>query len=135
MKIFLASFCILAIMCVAILFSACKKSKNNTEVVVKDTWTIINENILTPSCATSGCHSSTTDATYLQHNLVLYISFSRYCAVFGHMRGTSFQLVIAHKLNVCFVTQYHPIAHLFNRVLARAVFLTFGGSGGRSCHG
>ena len=37
----------------------------------KDTWTIIQENILTPSCATSGCHASTTDATYSQHNLIL----------------------------------------------------------------
>jgi Copper type II ascorbate-dependent monooxygenase, C-terminal domain len=77
MKIFIASLCIVAILCIAILFPACKKSSNNTNdnaVVAKDTWTIINESILTPSCATSGCHSSTTDATYLQHNLVLTAS-------------------------------------------------------------
>jgi Copper type II ascorbate-dependent monooxygenase, C-terminal domain len=74
MKIFVTSFCIVAILSIAILFPACKKSSNNDDVIVKDTWTIINENILTPSCATSGCHSATSDATYLQHNLVLSAS-------------------------------------------------------------
>jgi hypothetical protein len=73
MKIFIASFSIVAILCLAILFPACKKSSDTTNdtIVAKDTWTIINENILTPSCATSGCHSATSDATYLQHTLVL----------------------------------------------------------------
>ena len=37
----------------------------------KDTWTIIQDNILTPTCATSGCHASTSDANYVQHNLLL----------------------------------------------------------------
>ncbi len=69
MKTFLTAFCI-AIFFVAVLFSSCKKSKSS-DATVKDTWAIINESILTPSCATSGCHAATTDATYLQHNLVL----------------------------------------------------------------
>lgn len=69
MKTFLTAFCI-AIFFIAVLFSSCKKSKSS-DATVKDTWAIINENILTPSCATSGCHAATTDATYLQHNLVL----------------------------------------------------------------
>jgi hypothetical protein len=38
---------------------------------VNDTWLTIQEKILTPSCAVSGCHSSATDATYNQHELVL----------------------------------------------------------------
>lgn len=38
---------------------------------VKDTWSIIQDNILTPSCATSGCHATTSDASYVQHNLLL----------------------------------------------------------------
>jgi hypothetical protein len=74
MKIFIASLTILGILSIATLFPACKKSKSNTDVVAKDTWAIINENILTPSCATSGCHSATSDATYLQHNLLLSAS-------------------------------------------------------------
>jgi hypothetical protein len=57
----------------SLIFTSCKKSKT-TEEPVKDTWAIINEDILTPTCATSGCHSSNTDATYLQHNLVLSAS-------------------------------------------------------------
>lgn len=63
---------------VIILFSlsleSCKKETKSGGTVVantKDTWTIIQENILTPTCATSGCHASTSDASYIQHNLVL----------------------------------------------------------------
>jgi len=40
-------------------------------VSAKATWSIIQDNILTPSCATSGCHASTSDANYVQHNLLL----------------------------------------------------------------
>jgi hypothetical protein len=71
MKTFIATVCIVTIFCGSLLFSACKKSSNADEVIVKDTWTLINEKILSSKCATSGCHSSTSDATYLQHNLVL----------------------------------------------------------------
>jgi Copper type II ascorbate-dependent monooxygenase, C-terminal domain len=70
MKKLIAIITIGFIFCCSLLFTACKKSKSN-EVTPKDTWAIINETILTPTCATSGCHSSNTDATYLQHNLVL----------------------------------------------------------------
>jgi hypothetical protein len=68
MKTFLTAFSITIFF--VTMFSSCKKS-NSSDATVKDTWAIINENILTPSCATSGCHAATTDATYLQHNLVL----------------------------------------------------------------
>lgn len=60
---------------------SCKKDTSETNAVVtpppvtvtttKDTWTIIQDNILTPSCATSGCHASSNDASYSQHNLIL----------------------------------------------------------------
>lgn len=36
-----------------------------------DTFSLIQDKILTPSCATSGCHASASDATYKQHGLVL----------------------------------------------------------------
>ncbi|HBB57100.1 MAG TPA: hypothetical protein DCZ87_00320, partial [Chitinophagaceae bacterium] len=32
---------------------------------------LIQEEILTPTCAVSGCHASTADATYNQHKLIL----------------------------------------------------------------
>ncbi len=60
------------------IFIFCMSSctKNTNEVIsestsVKDSWSIIQENILTPTCATSGCHASTNDANYAQHNLLL----------------------------------------------------------------
>jgi len=71
MKIFLASVCIIAILSLSFLMPSCKKNTGTTDAAKKDTWSIIQDKILTPSCATSGCHSSTTDATYSQHNLVL----------------------------------------------------------------
>lgn len=56
------------------LLESCNKkdaSSTPTAPSAKDTWTVIQETILTPSCATSGCHAATTDATYNQHNLIL----------------------------------------------------------------
>jgi len=53
---------------------SCTKNTNEAAAVTaspKDTWTIIQDNILTPSCGTSGCHASTSDANYVQHNLLL----------------------------------------------------------------
>ena len=73
MKSMLAALTFIFILSFSFLFSACKKNKS-TEEVPKDTWAIINENMLTPTCATSGCHAANTDATYLQHNLVLSAS-------------------------------------------------------------
>jgi hypothetical protein len=59
----------------SLLMPSCKKNSGTTDVSVsatmKDTWTLIQEKIFTPTCATSGCHASTGDATYSQHNLVL----------------------------------------------------------------
>ena len=63
---------------VIMIFIFCMSSctKNTNEVILestsaKDSWSIIQENILTPTCATSGCHASTNDANYAQHNLLL----------------------------------------------------------------
>ena len=53
-----------------LIIEACK-SDVVTESVEKSTWTVIQDKILTPSCATAGCHSSVNDNTYAQHNLVL----------------------------------------------------------------
>ena len=54
---------------------SCTKNPSDVPVIVnttsKSTWTIIQDNILTPSCATSGCHASSSDANYTQHNLIL----------------------------------------------------------------
>jgi len=67
-----------AILFLIMIFIFCMSSctKNTNEVIsestsAKDSWSIIQENILTPTCATSGCHASTNDANYAQHNLLL----------------------------------------------------------------
>jgi hypothetical protein len=43
----------------------CKKEEGRAD------FEIIQDEILTPNCAFSGCHASTNDATYTQHKLVL----------------------------------------------------------------
>jgi hypothetical protein len=74
MKHFVTVTILGAIIIVSFFMESC--TKNTDEAVdggtfPKDTWTIIQDNILTLSCATSGCHASTSDATYGQHNLLL----------------------------------------------------------------
>jgi hypothetical protein len=74
MKHFVTVTILASIIIVSFFMESC--TKNTDEAIdggtfTKDTWTIIQDNILTLSCATSGCHSSTSDATYGQHNLLL----------------------------------------------------------------
>ena len=74
MKDFVTVIILTAMIIVSFSMESC--TKNTNQVIeggtsAKDTWTIIQDNILTPSCATSGCHASTSDANYVQHNLLL----------------------------------------------------------------
>ncbi len=87
MKYFEAVIILTAMVIVSFSMESCKKDTNQAgtgaisakdtnqagtgAISAKDTWTIIQDNILTPSCATSGCHASTNDANYVQHNLLL----------------------------------------------------------------
>jgi hypothetical protein len=53
-----------------IAFFSCEKKP--TETIVKtSSYEVIQDQIFTMSCAVSGCHSSTSDASYAQHGLVL----------------------------------------------------------------
>lgn len=56
-----------------IFIQSCNKSSGTASVpgTPKDSWAVIQEQILTPSCAASGCHASPGDATFNQHGLVL----------------------------------------------------------------
>lgn len=74
MKHFVTATILMALILVSFSMESC--TKNTDEAmdggpIAKDSWAIIQDNILTLSCATSGCHGSTTDATYVQHNLLL----------------------------------------------------------------
>lgn len=74
MKYVASAIILTAILIISFSMESCKKSANDAVAggtTTKDTWTIIQDNILTPSCATSGCHASTSDANYVQHNLLL----------------------------------------------------------------
>lgn len=42
-----------------------------TDNQVKGSFDLVQERIFTPTCATSGCHLASTDASYAQHNLIL----------------------------------------------------------------
>jgi hypothetical protein len=50
-----------------LLVSSCKKSTDTG----RPDFDIIQEQILTPTCATSGCHAAASDASYIQHGLIL----------------------------------------------------------------
>jgi hypothetical protein len=68
MKYFEAVIILTAMAIVSFSMESCKKDTNQAgtgAISAKDTWTIIQDNILTPSCATSGCHASTNDANYV----------------------------------------------------------------------
>lgn len=70
MKFFGVAIIVSLIIVSSVIIGSC--SKNGEQIIaVKDTWTVIQENILTPTCATNGCHASTSDPNYAQHNLVL----------------------------------------------------------------
>ena len=77
MKYFVTVIILTAMIIVSFSMESCTKNTDQPAAVApvaastKDTWTIIQDNILTPTCATSGCHGSTSDATYAQHNLLL----------------------------------------------------------------
>lgn len=70
MKLYKLILLIITCLFSIIILSSCKKN-NDITASSSDTWAIIQDSILTPSCAKSGCHSSTSDATYNQHNLIL----------------------------------------------------------------
>lgn len=71
MKLFATTIICMAILSLPLLMPSCQKNPGTNDASKKDTWTVLQENIFTPSCAISGCHASITDATYSQHNLVL----------------------------------------------------------------
>ncbi len=74
MKHFLTATILMVLLIASFSMESCtKKSEEAIDggPIAKDTWAIIQDDILTLSCATSGCHGSTSDATYAQHNLLL----------------------------------------------------------------
>lgn len=63
-------YCILFIICLATIIFSCEKTES-TETTVKPSFEIIQETILNTSCAITGCHASSSDASFAQHGLIL----------------------------------------------------------------
>ena len=74
MKLYITALICTAILSISFIIQSCTKNSAAGTGANKDTWAVIQEKILTPSCAVSGCHSSTGDGTYNQHTLVLSAS-------------------------------------------------------------
>lgn len=81
---------IICVIFVSITLVACSKSSIDTPVspssqVVKiNSFDLLQDKLLSTSCATSGCHLSPQDASYLQHGLVLAKGLS-----YGNLIGIS----------------------------------------------
>ena len=74
MKHFVTATILLVLLIASFSMESCTKKSDEAidgGALAKDTWAIIQDDILTLSCATSGCHGSTSDANYAQHNLLL----------------------------------------------------------------
>ena len=99
-----------------LIITAC--SKNTVDVVEPtvnsvSSFSLMQDKILTPTCATSGCHASTSDATFKQHGLVLEksVAFQNLVGITpvnalskadGHLRVKAFkslESLLYHKLN------------------------------------
>ncbi len=71
MELFVTACICTAILSISLLIQSSTKNSATAAISSKDTWTIIQEKILTTTCATGGCHASNSDATFSQHNLIL----------------------------------------------------------------
>ncbi len=69
MKLLCTSMVFTTIIFATMVAVSCKKKSSSRDGV--DTWAVIQNDILTPGCAKSGCHSATSDPGYSQHTLVL----------------------------------------------------------------
>ena len=105
------TFSVLAIM------SSCtnKNATDNTTpaTTAVSSFSLMQDKILTPTCATSGCHASTADASFKQHGLVLEKSvayenlvgvtpFNALSKGDGHLRVKAYkslESLLFHKLN------------------------------------
>jgi Copper type II ascorbate-dependent monooxygenase, C-terminal domain len=76
MKNFITIIVCGSIISLSLLIPSCQKNTGTIDASKKDTWSIIQDSIFTPSCAKSGCHAAATDATYNQHNLILTASLA-----------------------------------------------------------
>ncbi len=91
----------LCVLLVTFSLFACSKSSVDvpaspiSQTVTINSFDLLQDKLLTPNCATSGCHMSAQDASYAQHGLVLAKGLA-----YGNLIGTSPKnsVAIANKL-------------------------------------
>jgi hypothetical protein len=97
------------------IFSGCTKKaiEDAPPIAEVSSFSLMQDRILTPTCATSGCHASTTDGSFKQHGLVLEksVAYENLVGVTpfnvlskgdGHLRVKAFkslESLLFHKLN------------------------------------
>jgi len=64
-------FSIIGATAIVVFINGCQTAKEVAQPVEKATYDLLQARILTPSCATSGCHASEQDGSFRQHGLVL----------------------------------------------------------------
>lgn len=81
---------VLCVLLVTFSLFACSKSSVDvpaspiSQTVTINSFDLLQDKLLTPNCATSGCHMSVQDASYAQHGLVLAKGLA-----YGNLIGTS----------------------------------------------
>lgn len=93
------------------LLSACTKAVvDDQPTVAQTTFGLIQNKILTPSCATAGCHASESDASFRQHGLVLAAGVA-YKNLVGVDPKNALSLADGHKRVKPFVSQQSLLFH------------------------
>ena len=107
---------ILTFSVLAIMSSCTNKNASDTTIpatTAVSSFSLMQDKILTPTCATSGCHASTSDGSFKQHGLVLEKSvayenlvgvtpFNALSKGDGHLRVKAYkslESLLFHKLN------------------------------------
>ena len=97
----------------ALAMGACQRQTADPVSATTDSFALMQDRILTPSCATAGCHASEADAAFKQHGLVLAkgVAFNNLVNVApknalsladGHKRVKPFaslESLLFHKIN------------------------------------
>lgn len=112
-KYFYYNIILLSLSC--LMMASCSKNAVDDKQPANETssFSLLQDRIITPTCATAGCHASTSDANYAQHGLVLEksVAYANLVGVVpknelskadGHLRVKAFkslESLFYHKLN------------------------------------
>ncbi len=104
---------LIVVSAMAVLIAGCKEDKEPLVESEISSFSLLQDRILTPSCATAGCHASEQDGSFRQHgllltkgksyeNLIHVVSWQPDAKAEGMMRVkpfSAFESLLYHKLN------------------------------------